>query len=353
MQGHNYHGGYQKATLMESSSFALVRLPGDSPNRMHLFMGPETLHPISVSQLSQKVDHARFFFSPWNTSETIFELSEFRGVLNLGEAFLWIDEIHKRQIGTESTSFQNFETSIKRAKGEMALGKFEKVVLAREKFIPTEIDTSELGTIFYALCKAHPQAFVYICSSQNWGTWMGASPETLVNYTSGSVSIMSLAGTLFNDAEKWSSKESAEQTVTSKFIETCLNWSPTDSVAVRELRQGKLRHLMSVYQKEWNIEQIPELVVSLSPTPAVCGNPRNSALNFIQENESFTRDLYAGYIGISSPDGIITNVNLRCAEIGVNGVRLLAGCGINKDSQALREWEESGLKMSVIEEYLS
>ncbi len=338
---------------MESPSFALVRLPGDAPNRMHLFMGPETLHPISVSQLSQINDNPRFFFTPWNTSETIFELSDFRGIMNLGEAFLWIDEIHKRQIGTQSTSFENFETSIDKAKDEITWGNFEKVVLAREKYIPAEIDTTELGTIFYALCKAHPQAFVYICSSQNWGTWMGASPETLVNYSSGTVSIMSLAGTLFNDNEEWSSKESAEQTVTSKFIESCLNWSPTDSVAVRELRQGKLRHLMSVYQKNWNRERLPDLVVSLSPTPAVCGNPRNSALQFIQENESFKRDLYAGYIGISRPDGLITNVNLRCAEIGANGIRLLAGCGINKDSQAQREWEESGLKMTVIEEYLS
>jgi len=338
---------------MEIPSFALVRLPGDSLEHMHLFMGPDTFHPISVSQLSEKSEHPRFFFSPWNTSETIFELTDFKGVLNLGEAFLWIEDIHKRHIGTESTSFENFESSIHKAKGEIASGNLEKVVLAREKYIPTEMDVSELGTIFYALCKAHPQAFVYICSSQNWGTWMGASPETLVNYSSGTVSIMSLAGTLFNDSEQWSSKESAEQTVTSTFIESCLNLAPTDSVEVRELRQGKLRHLMSVYQKKWDLAQIPELLVSLSPTPAVCGNPRNEALALIQEFESFSRDLYAGYIGVSRPDGIITNVNLRCAEIGANGIRLLAGCGINKDSLAQREWEESALKMTVIEEYLS
>ena len=338
---------------MEIPSFALVHLPGETLDRMHLFLGPETLSATSIDSLSRPPSHPRFFLSPWNTSDSIFVFDDFKGIFNLGEAFLWIEDIHMRSLGTASTTFDHFESSVHKAKAAIHSGDIEKVVLAREKFIQTDTDLTELGTLFYSLCKAHPQAFVYVCSSKNWGTWMGASPETLVNYKEGMASIMSLAGTLFSDSEEWSAKESAEQEVTSKFIKDCLQWSESDAVEVQELRQGKMRHLLSVYRKPWAMESLPELIKRLSPTPAVCGSPKEMALPIIEDLELFSRDLYSGFMGIHSGEGLITNVNLRCAEIGDGMIRLIAGCGINKDSDPKREWEETALKMSVIGECLS
>jgi len=338
---------------MEDPSFALVRLPGDPLDQIHCFTGPEIIHATSIKDLSHFNDKTEFLFSPWNQTDTIFKLDDFKGAFNLGEAFTWIEASHKRKINKENTSFDFFAKSIDKAKSEIQNSQFEKVVLAREKWIDIDLDLTELGTIFYSLCKAHPNAFVYLCSSGNWGTWMGASPETLINYDKGEVTTMSLAGTLFSQDEQWSPKENQEQKVTSHFIEQCLNWNETDEVQIRELSQGQLRHLMSVYTKSWNVNDLPNLFLSLSPTPAVCGNPRQKALEFIGSAEGFNRDLYAGFIGLRKQDKLVTNVNLRCAEIGTNGVRLIAGCGINKDSDSEREWEESALKMRVIEEYLS
>ena len=338
---------------MEIPSFALVHVPGETLDRMHLFFGPETLPATSIDSLSQPRTLPQFFLSPWNTSESIFVFDDFKGVLNLGEAFLWIEDIQMRSLGTADTSFGHFESSVQKAKAAIDAGDLEKVVLAREKFIKTDTDLTELGTLFYSLCKEHPQAFVYVCSSKNWGTWMGASPETLVNHKEGMASIMSLAGTLFSDSENWSAKESAEQEVTSNFIKDCLQWSEMDQVDVQELRQGKMRHLMSVYRKAWALDALSDLIKRLSPTPAVCGSPKEKALDYINDLELFSRDLYAGFMGIHSGEGLITNVNLRCAEIGDGMMRLIAGCGINKDSDPKREWDETALKMSVIEEYLS
>lgn len=76
---------------MEIPSFALVHVPGESLDRMHLFFGPETLPATSIDSLSQPRTLPQFFLSPWNTSESIFVFDDFKGVLNLGEAFLWIE----------------------------------------------------------------------------------------------------------------------------------------------------------------------------------------------------------------------------------------------------------------------
>lgn len=338
---------------MEEPSFALVRLPGDPLDKIHCFTGPEVIKSTSIKDLSRFNGKTEFLFSPWNQTEILYKMDDFKGVFNLGEAFTWIDASHKREINQDNASFEFFAKSIEEAKIEIQSSQFEKVVLAREKFIDKDIDLTELGTVFYSLCKAHPHAFVYVFSSGNWGTWMGASPETLINYDNASVTTMSLAGTLFNEQENWSHKENQEQKVTSRFIEYCLNWNASDEVQIRELKQGQLRHLMSVYTKPWEANDIPSLFLALSPTPAVCGNPRQKALEFIETAEGFKRDLYAGFIGLRKSESLITNVNLRCAEVGTNGVRLMAGCGINKESNAEREWEETALKMRVIEEYLS
>jgi isochorismate synthase len=159
---------------------------------------------------------------------------------------------------------------------------------------------------------------------------------------------MSLAGTLFNEEEQWTEKERAEQRVTSDFIEECLNWAEEEQVEIIELHQGKLRHLLSTYRKSWPKTALASLVQQLSPTPAVCGFPRFDAADFIAKNERIKRDLYAGYIGVQNPEGVLLHVNLRCAEFGENGVRLIAGGGINAKSNWEREWLETELKMGVI-----
>lgn len=338
---------------MPNSSFAFVRLPGESSQKVRVFTDLPRLVPQPIGILNDTSSPDRFVFSPWNSSSHLYTWSNFQGVFTLGEVSQNIQHLHMRPFLTPSTALEHFERGIGLAQEQMHKGHFAKVVLARELIIPKSVDWFFCMNLFERLCLAHPQAFVYVCSSENWGTWMGASPETLVRYESGEAQVMSLAGTLFNEGETWSAKERAEQSVTSDFIRACLNWQTTDEVEIRELQQGGLRHLLSIYRKPWARNLLAELIQELSPTPAVCGSPRAQAAAFIAKEEGFSRDLYAGFMGVQQGDRFLSNVNLRCAEIGSGGIRLLAGCGINKESTAEREWQESALKMSVIGEYLS
>ncbi len=333
---------------MQGASFACVRLPGADIDQIEVFRGPKDLVAQPIENLNDWPENLRFICSAWNSSDTFWVLNDYLGSFSLAEAFGNFSEFHSREQHNQDTTFEDFQTAIQDAQTTMRSFELQKVVLARQVTKQRNISFSELRTLFESLCMQYPQAFVYVYSTPMWGTWMGASPETLVNYENGEVSVMSLAGTLFNEEEKWSEKESSEQAVTSDFIKSCLDWKETEKVQINELRQGSLRHLLSIYKKPFERNEIPDLIRKISPTPAVCGSPSNVALQFISQYEGFERDLYAGFIGVQRGDALFTNVNLRCAEIAKDRIRLLAGCGINLGSDPAREWEESTLKMSVI-----
>ncbi len=87
----------------------------------------------------------------------------------------------------------------------------------------------------------------------------------------------------------------------------------------------------------------------LHPTPAVGGAPRDVALGLIAEHEGFDRGWYAGPIGWLGADGDgELMVALRCGLVSGRDATLFAGCGIVADSDPVREWEESRLKLRTM-----
>ena len=87
----------------------------------------------------------------------------------------------------------------------------------------------------------------------------------------------------------------------------------------------------------------------LHPTPAVGGTPRDVALGLIEEHEAFERGWYAGPIGWLGADGDgEMMVALRCGLVSGAHATLFAGCGIVADSDPVREWDESRLKLRTM-----
>ena len=92
-----------------------------------------------------------------------------------------------------------------------------------------------------------------------------------------------------------------------------------------------------------------ELVRALHPTPAVCGTPRDEALEFILAHEGFDRGRYAGTVGWIDGRGNGTwAVSVRCADIDGNVARLCAGNGIVADSDPLTELAETRAKLQAM-----
>ena len=99
---------------------------------------------------------------------------------------------------------------------------------------------------------------------------------------------------------------------------------------------------------------MPELLEALHPTPAVCGSPKDEAMNLIRKLEEKDREYYCGIVGPARIRGS-TNlfVNLRCMRVFEDKIRLHAGGGITKDSDPEAEWMETENKCQTMLDLLS
>lgn len=230
-----------------------------------------------------------------------------------------------------------------------------KIVLSRVKLLDKQVEPMRL---FHLLEEAYPEATVYLFSHPDAGTWLGATPETLLEKTGGTLKTMSLAGTIkANGAESFSAKEEREQQMVTDFIFD--RFSETEalseiSIAGRKERQtGKLLHLETPIQaKAGDQFELAALLNVLHPTPAVSGLPRETALQWLAANEPYQRSFYAGYFGFETTEEAHFWVNLRCVQLFEDKVALYAGGGITAESEAEREWQETEAKMCTIADVL-
>jgi menaquinone-specific isochorismate synthase len=92
-----------------------------------------------------------------------------------------------------------------------------------------------------------------------------------------------------------------------------------------------------------------ELLQALHPTPAVCGYPRDEALEFLRGEEPFDRGWYAGPVGFFDEEGNGAFAPaLRSAVAHGRTWRLFAGAGIVAGSRPELEWAETGIKFEPV-----
>jgi len=223
-----------------------------------------------------------------------------------------------------------------------------KAVLSRVKSVP---QASNYRVFFDDLCESYPNAFVYMFTSKLVGSWIGATPETLIASDNQMGGTMALAGTRRTEENlPWTEKEFEEHELVADFIENSLRNASITSVIRSERKEkvsGPVKHLLTDFTfelpkgKEW------ELAQQLHPTPAVSGWPVESALELISRYERHDRRFYTGMIGLLGNHTRLY-VNLRCAEIGHKNLYLYLGGGFTKDSDPEAEWQETENKAATL-----
>ena len=256
-------------------------------------------------------------------------------------------------IASKSEYLNQVETLISALKK----GELKKVVLSR--IIAYEYDeVIDWGYKFEQLCQKYPTAFVYILSDGQGLFWAGATPETLISVRDYKAYTMALAGTMpakLNPKENyiWQSKECDEQQYVTDYITDIIKNSGIKKIHVSETSThlaGKLAHLVNHIDFEMpeNISAM-ELAQKIHPTPAICGLPKEKALELITENELHKRSYYSGFLGIiqdnKSADFF---VNLRCVQVVDNKLYSYVGGGLTADSNPEKEWEETVLKSQTM-----
>ncbi|MFM1897838.1 MAG: hypothetical protein RL577_78 [Bacteroidota bacterium] len=249
---------------------------------------------------------------------------------------------------TECADFAFFSEQVEWVKRGISQGNFEKLVLARcaETQEPLNRTMQQLWT---AMRARHEQAMGFAYYQPELGLWMGSTPEHLLQWENGEGRILAMAGTL-KAGEHWSSKEQLEQSVTGRFIEEILNRLHLDFQvdALQEAHYGDLRHLRCEYRFAIAQSRLPELLEALNPTPAVAGYPQAEALQALENSISFERGAYSGVLGAWKDQSLQAWVQLRCARLSQKGTWLYAGAGVNKGSDARKEWEETQFKMESL-----
>jgi len=270
---------------------------------------------------------------------------------------------YKVESNSNETAKNNFEFLVSKAIQEIETGTFSKVVLSREEMI--DLPNFDLSSLFVKLASSYPSAFTYCWFHPEIGLWMGATPETLLKVYGNKFQTVALAGTqLYSDSEEvlWQKKEKEEQQLVTDYIVKIVGNSVTEiQISVpKTVKAGNLLHLKTEIKGIVKANtKLNEFVLLLHPTPAVGGLPKVNAIHFINENEGYNREFYAGYLGeINYNKNSETDlyVNLRCMKIQnnneINRAHLYVGCGITKDSIPEKEWFETVNKAMTLKNVL-
>jgi isochorismate synthase len=267
---------------------------------------------------------------------------------------------------------EEYADAVERATRIIRTGDLRKVVLARAVVVDAEreLDPKQL---LWRLRAVDPDCYVFAAQEmelarggmQPMGFLVGATPELLVRKTGADVRATPLAGSAPRFGDPREDRESADalfrsakdreehQVVVEAVAEALGEVSeelryPTEPEL---LGTANVWHLATPFtgRLRSDVRSALDLVARLHPTPAVCGAPRERALEALAQLEPIDRGLYAGPVGWVDANGDGEwAIALRCAEIAGTSARLFAGAGIVADSVPELELDETERKFRAL-----
>ncbi|MFG6403837.1 isochorismate synthase MenF [Microbacterium sp. P04] len=268
-----------------------------------------------------------------------------------------------------------YQDAVRQALAAIDRHEVDKVVLARD-LVGSLPAGSDLRRLVRSLATAYPDTWVFAVDGL-----VGASPETLVTVSRGTVTARVLAGTTARGADvdadaaaslalATSPKDQDEHRFAVQSVLASLR--PHTSALVAEEQPFTLK-LPNVWHLATDVEGVLsdaasslDLVTALHPTAAVAGTPTAAARELIHRLEPFDRGRYAGAVGWmdASGDGEWA-IALRCAQfggppseaavVGADTIALTAyaGAGIVAGSDPESELLETRVKFRPIVEALA
>lgn len=229
-----------------------------------------------------------------------------------------------------------------------------------EKAIATTVITEDndfdLKKTLELLSQSYPTSCIIAFYTPQSGLWVTATPELLMRtaVTDDIIKLntVALAGTRkAGTSEPWDNKNIVEQRIVEDYIAARLSGYgfAVDLSPTHTHNAGAIEHLCTPIDatlplKGNAVKFLSDLLPTISPTPAVCGFPREKAYTLIAETEGFSRAYYGGWAGINDGKGNMTLwVNLRCATVA-DRVYKFAGGGITLASDPDSEWLETRRK---------
>ena len=302
-----------------------------------------------------------FVFSPFYANERSILFPIENSDLITQEYNFDFSSTHIKLLDTSNLDKKEHVDLVQKTIDKIKESELKKIVVSRKEEVL--ISDFKIIDIYKKLLESYTNAFVYMWYHPKIGLWLGATPETLLEINGDKFKTMSLAGTQVSKEGpiSWGAKEIEEQQMVTDFIRNQVQ-GISENLSIEEaetVRAGSLLHLRSrVEGRLKSNANLKELIRALHPTPAVCGLPRESAKEFILNNENYKRAYYTGFLGElnmyseNSENSSHLFVNLRCMKVSENKAQVFVGGGITKDSDAEKEWLETVAKTSTMKNML-
>ena len=225
-----------------------------------------------------------------------------------------------------------------------------KIVLSRKVEIVLNGEPS-FNKIIKELSESYPDCGIFLFKN-NSSVFFGATPERLISFRNEKILVDSLAGSAENDSSLFSEKNIREHDYVVEFITGTLSPQCSRIEVTRHHDTKKLNNILHIWSeiyaelKDGNSKFLT--VKSLFPTPAVCGVPKEQALNIIKKLEDYRRGLYSGIIGWCNFTDAEFYIAIRSGLYTGKKIIAYAGCGIIDGSNADEEFAETELKLIPI-----
>jgi len=248
---------------------------------------------------------------------------------------------------------KKWKNMIQRALSEIDDSKVAKVVLSRRVEISLNREPS-FNFIIDKLITNYPECGTFLFKNHS-SVFFGASPERLICLQGNNILVDALAGSARNNQkqeELFSRKNVNEHDFVLNHIKNTIspfseNLELTQHHSIKKL--NNISHIWSeISAKLREGHPFFPVVKELFPTPAICGSPKEAALNVIKKLEDHRRGLYSGFIGWFNFSAAEFYVSIRSALSTGNKIIAYAGCGIVDGSDADDEFNETELKLIPI-----
>ena len=260
--------------------------------------------------------------------------------------------------GREELKKDSYLSSIDKVTGVIKAKQADKVVIARVLRLDFDKSLSSSSAL-YQVSKEQPESFLFGLESEEQ-FFFGATPERLVKVEDRQALSTCLAGStprgktvekdnelgneLLNDRKNRSEHQYVVDMISNVFSIHC-----SEQFVPKNPKLMKVRDIQHLYTPvEGELKQgsnLIDLVRDLHPTPALGGEPRQSALSLIRQYETMNRGFYAAPIGWidAKGDGEFA-VAIRSALLDGKEAYLYAGGGIVEDSTPESEYAETWVK---------
>ena len=270
-------------------------------------------------------------------------------------------KIHKLT-GTSPKDKKKWKNLVNSCLENIYNNKIDKIVISRrvEVFLSGELN---LDYVLNHFREKYRECYLFIFH-RGKSSFFGATPERLVKFCEGTLKIEALAGS----ASRGKTEEE-DLLLEKKLLNNDKDIQEHDFVVnhikdsisglVEELtiekkhsikKLNNIQHISTSISAKMNSNNTPlNIIKELSPTPAVCGIPKEVSLNLIKKLENYYRGLYSGIIGwFNFNDEGEFAVAIRSALTYGNKLIAFAGSGIVEKSDPDLEYEETELKFKPI-----